>query len=172
MLLIKGFTMKGKTLCYNQVFQENHMKRIFTSVISLVLFLGLFASTPDFSMVGFATLNGGTTGGSGGTETTVTTYEQLKAAVFGTSPKIVYVVGKIEVVGGGDAIEVGSNTSIIGVGNTAMISQVQLYLKNASNVIIRNLKFTAVGSTKGSDSDCISIATTSSGICSNIWIDH
>ena len=100
MLLIKGFTMKGKTLCYNQVFQENHMKRIFTSVISLVLFLGLFASTPDFSMVGFATLNGGTTGGSGGTETTVTTYEQLKAAVFGTSPKIVYVVGKIEVVGG------------------------------------------------------------------------
>ncbi|MDO9634544.1 MAG: Ig-like domain-containing protein [Paludibacter sp.] len=148
------------------------MKRLFTSAISLILFLGLFASTPDFSMVGFATLNGGTTGGAGGTEITVTTYEQLKAAVFGTSPKIVYVVGKIEVVGGGDAIEVGSNTSIIGVGNTAMISQVQLYLKNASNVIIRNLKFTALGSTKGSDSDCISIATTSSGKCSNIWIDH
>ena len=148
------------------------MKKIITSVIFTLLVIKLIATAPDFSMVGFATLNGGTTGGAGGTETTVTTYDQLKAAVFGASPKIVYVVGKIEVPGGGDAIEVGSNTSIIGIGNTAMISQVQLYLKNASNVIIRNIKFTAIGSNKGSDSDCISIATTSSGKCSNIWIDH
>lgn len=148
------------------------MKSIITSAIFTFLVINLFATSPDFSMIGFATLNGGTTGGAGGTETTVSSYEQLKSVVFGTTPKIVYVVGKIEVPGGGDAIEVGSNTSIIGIGNTAMISQVQLYLKNASNVIIRNLKFTAVGSTKGSDSDCISIATTSSGKCSNIWIDH
>lgn len=105
------------------------MKSIITSAIFTFLVINLFATSPDFSMIGFATLNGGTTGGAGGTETTVSSYEQLKSAVFGTTPKIIYVVGKIEVPGGGDAIEIGSNTSIIGIGNTAMISQVQLYLK-------------------------------------------
>ena len=143
-----------------------------TALIFISFTLIAQIATPDFGLVGFATQNGGTTGGAGGTETTVSTYEGLKAAVAGAVKKTVYVVGKIEVSGGGESIEVGSNTSIIGVGITATISQVQLYLKNASNVIIRNITFTAIGSTKGSDSDCISIATTSSGKCSNIWIDH
>lgn len=154
------------------------MKKIFTFLFSIVLCGVLFAQKPDFNLYGFAAENGGTTGGNaaGAVTHTVTTYDELAAALTrekgSTEPRIVKVVGTIEVPGGGEAIEVGSDITLFGADGNAMISQIQLYIKNAHNIIIRNLRFTAVGSNKGSDSDCISIATTSSNRCNNIWIDH
>lgn len=153
------------------------MKNIYLFLLLLLGCINLWGQTPDFSCVGFAAQNGGTTGGKGAASIiNVSTEDELRAALTrgknATEPRIVHVFGKIEHAGGGEAIEVGSDITLFGATEDAMISQINLYVKNASNIIIRNLKFSAVGSTKGSDSDCISIATTSSGKCQNIWIDH
>jgi len=52
-----------------------------------------------------------TTGGSGGTSTTVTTLDELIAAVEGTDAKIVIIDGTIT---GNEVVRVGSNTSVLG----------------------------------------------------------
>jgi pectate lyase len=63
--------------------------------------------------VGYATTNGGTSGGKGGQIVTVSTQAELQAAVEGTDAKIVLVNGKITATG---SVKVGSNKSIIGTG--------------------------------------------------------
>lgn len=151
------------------------MKNIYLLFILLMSFLPGYAQTPDFSCVGFAALNGGTTGGAGGETVRVKTYEELVTAAGGEkdkTPRIIEVEGKIEIAGGGGPIQIGSNKTLVGVGNTAFISQIELYIKNTSNIIIQNIRFSAIGSNKGSSADMISIATTSSNYCRNIWIDH
>ena len=66
--------------------------------------------------VGYATTNGGTSGGRGGQVVSVATQAELQAAVEGTDPKIVLVTGKISAAG---SVKVGSNKSIIGAGPAA-----------------------------------------------------
>lgn len=129
---------------------------------------------PDFSCVGFASLNGGTTGGEGGQEVTVVNLEQFKKYVSekDATPRIIYVKGTLEGAGGGEIVAIGSNKSIIGIGQSGKVSKVQFYLKNSKNIIIKNVFFTMENSTLGGDADCISIATTGSAKCQNIWIDH
>ena len=61
--------------------------------------------------LGFAATNGGTTGGQGGSITTVTSLSALKSAVSGDTPAIVIVAGTIS---GNEPVKVGSNKSIIG----------------------------------------------------------
>jgi pectate lyase len=51
------------------------------------------AAVNDVATVGYATLNGGTTGGSGGTVTRVSTLDALKTAVTGSAKKIVVLTG-------------------------------------------------------------------------------
>ena len=132
------------------------------------------AETPDFSCVGFAAMNGGTTGGNGGQEVTVTNLTQFKKYVSekDITSRIIYVKGTLEGAGGGEIVAIGSNKTIIGIGTGGKVSKVQFYCKNSTNLILRNLFFTMKGSTLGSDADCVSIATTSSSKCSNIWVDH
>lgn len=149
------------------------MKRLSMMILFALSLITLSAQVqPDFSMKGFAAIGDGTTGGAGGASVVVSNHEELSKAVAGNTPAVIYVNGEIDPGNGGILIEVGSNKTIIGIGATATISKIQLYLKNASNVIIRNLRFSMIGSTLGSDADCISIATTSSNVCRNIWIDH
>ncbi|MAD85547.1 MAG: hypothetical protein CL912_21515 [Deltaproteobacteria bacterium] len=64
-------------------------------------------------------LNGGTTGGKGGTTTTVSTYAQFTAAVSSDTAKIVVVSGTITQTA--DQVKVGSNTSIIGKNSGAKL---------------------------------------------------
>ena len=52
-----------------------------------------------------------TTGGSGGPTVTVTTFDQLTAAVQGNAAKIVIVNGAIT---GSGRVRIGSNTSVLG----------------------------------------------------------
>jgi pectate lyase len=68
---------------------------------------------------GYASLNGGTTGGKGGTTTTVSTYAQFTAAVSSDTAKIVIVSGTITATA--DQVKVGSNTSIIGKNSSAKL---------------------------------------------------
>src|SRR5688572_1984941 len=70
------------------------------------------ASLQDVATVGYATTNGGTTGGKGGKTIKVSTLKELTAAVKGDSAAIVLITGPIK--GSGDNVKVGSNKSVVG----------------------------------------------------------
>lgn len=69
------------------------------------------ATISDKATIGYATLNGGTTGGAGGSVTTVSTLAQFTAAAKSPAKLIIVVKGTIS---GAASIRVGSNKSIIG----------------------------------------------------------
>lgn len=150
------------------------MKKLLFLCFAIAYALNIYSQAPDFSCVGFAAENGGTTGGKGGQEVTVTNLEDFKKYVSekDQTPRVIYVKGTLKGSGGGEVIAIGSNKSIIGIGDEAKVLKVQFYCKNSKNLIIQNLFFSMEGSTLGSDADCISIATTGSDKCQNIWIDH
>lgn len=81
--------------------------------------LGKRASASDAAF-GYASQNGGTTGGTGGTTTTVSSYAAFTSAVSGDSKKVIYVSGPISETA--DQVKVGSNTSIIGKDDTAILT--------------------------------------------------
>ncbi|KAG9119006.1 hypothetical protein FRC07_006190, partial [Ceratobasidium sp. 392] len=118
------------------------------------------ASVSDKATIGFATLNGGTTGGGTATPATVTTLAALKAAVTGNTAKVVLISGTIT---GAETFKVGSNTSIIGKSGAALVG-VGISVNSVSNVIIRNLKISKVLATYG---DVIGVASSN-----RVWIDH
>ncbi|KAF2137386.1 polysaccharide lyase family 1 protein [Aplosporella prunicola CBS 121167] len=117
------------------------------------------AATP----VGYASQNGGVTGGAGGTTTTVSTLPQITEALQkkDDSKKVVYVKGKIT---GSEKIYVGSNKSILGVDSDSGLEGVGLLVRDAKNVIIRNL---AISKVEADNGDAISIDGST-----NVWVDH
>ncbi|KAJ5769058.1 hypothetical protein N7520_003617 [Penicillium odoratum] len=119
------------------------------------------ASVSDAAF-GYASQNGGTTGGYGGTTTTVSSYAAFTSAVSGDSKKVVYVSGPISKTA--DQVKVGSNTSIIGKDYTAILTGFGLLVKEESNVIIRNLGVKKVLADNG---DAIGVQYSN-----NVWIDH
>ncbi len=129
------------------------------------------SAAPDFSLVGFATQNGGTKGGEGGKTITVKSYADLKSYAENAEAYVIYVQGTITNGAAGGQIRVKSNKSVIGIGSTAFLQGVGLDISNQNNVIVRNLKMTLVGTTTPSGvngGDVVSI----SGTSKNIWIDH
>lgn len=146
--------------------------RIQCIVIGGILAAGAVrAATPNFDLVGFATQNGGTTGGKGGTVVTVKTLADLKKYAEGAAACIIHVEGTISGGTAGAKVSVKSNKSIIGVGSTAFLQGVGIDIGSQNNVIVRNLKMTLVGTSTPANvngGDVISIYGTSK----NIWIDH
>lgn len=122
--------------------------------------------------IGFASLNGGTTGGKNGTTVSVNNYADLKRYAESTTAYTILINGTITNGSSGGQIRVGSNKSLIGVGNTAFLSGIGLDIGGStSNVIVRNLKMTLIGVSTPSNingGDVIGI----SGSAHNIWIDH
>jgi pectate lyase len=96
-------------------------------------------TTINAGLVGYALVNGKTTGGQGGVETTVTTLDQLKAAVGDNITRTIYVSGTIKGAGK-DIVYVKSNKSIIGRSG-AVIEGVNLFIYTVSNIIIQNITF-------------------------------
>ncbi|MFB6343044.1 polysaccharide lyase family 1 protein [Saccharicrinis sp. FJH62] len=196
--------------------KEKAFKTIF--IISLFLISALNQSqTPDFSMIGFATLNGVTTGGEGGQIVTPTTFAELKQYVEAISaPYIIRITkefntgvdtwvnadGSIVNSDTTDAIattfgavlRVGSNKTLIGIGDQAFFNRIGLVVQCQSNIIIRNIRFTMKdvpatrdgeykildtdGVTTIGDPDCIGIQADAESIpeaeriSQHIWIDH
>ncbi|MDO3644412.1 polysaccharide lyase family 1 protein [Mucilaginibacter sp. L3T2-6] len=91
------------------------------------------------ALMGYAMVNGTTTGGLGGSVVTVSTLAELQSAVSGTAPKIIYVNGTIKG-SGDDPVRVSSNKSIIGKPG-ATIEGISLYIFTVSNIIIQNITF-------------------------------
>ncbi|KAK7692156.1 hypothetical protein QCA50_003775 [Cerrena zonata] len=138
--------------------------RLFTTALLVSSVLAIVVdkrAAPVDQLVGFATQNGGTTGGAGGPTTTVTSLAALRSAVTGASPKIVQVSGIIT--GDGEVVDVGNHTTVIGVGSNSGITGGGFRVKKGTNVIFRNLRL----SKSPAPTDLIELQTST-----NIWVDH
>lgn len=87
-----------------------------------------------FDALGVAT----TTGGGAAAPVTVTTFAELESAVSGDTAKVVQVSGTIT---GASMVDVGSNTTVVGLGTDAVLDGFGLKVDGTQNVIIANLTF-------------------------------
>ncbi|KAH9884731.1 polysaccharide lyase family 1 protein [Xylariomycetidae sp. FL2044] len=118
-------------------------------------------SREAYDLEGFARDNpiGPTTGGAGGNTVTVDNVADLTTAVSGSEPRIVYVDGSFNLT---SRIKLGSNKSLIGVGDSASFNNSGITVQDVSNVIIRNLHFSYAY-----ENDCITIQNST-----RVWVDH
>jgi len=136
------------------------VKKITTALIALFC-----CSSLSFSedLVGWATVDGTTTGGDGGIVVTVTTGKELQAAINKEITQVIKVQGKLTDL---------NRISISGISNITIEGAAQgaelvttFYIEESSNIIIRNLIVNAVS---GGQMDIFSIEES----CHHIWIDH
>ncbi|GIH10557.1 hypothetical protein Rhe02_86240 [Rhizocola hellebori] len=114
---------------------------------------------PPGNVIGWATVNGSTTGGGNASPVTVTSASALLSAISGSGAAVIRVQGTITLSGMNN---VGSNKTIIGVGSNATIVGGGLNLSSVSNVIIRNINF------RDWDDDAINLQEGAN----HVWIDH
>src|SRR5262245_28369803 len=148
----------------------------------------LNASAAAGGVTGYATLNGGTTGGAGGQVVTASTGTAIHTALCNrassSTPIIIQVQGTInhgnttKVSGdscntAADKIELKeiSNITIIGVGGGAVFDQLGIHIRDSSNIIIQNVTVRNVkksGSPLSNGGDAIGMEST----VRNVWVDH
>ncbi|KAL2843432.1 pectin lyase fold/virulence factor [Aspergillus pseudodeflectus] len=141
--------------------------KFFISITLLLHFTALVWAGCEDNADGFAALNGGTTGGNGGTVVTVTSQADLERYAKACGKYVIKVSGRINISPKGTEIDVANHKTIIGIGADAEISGGGFRIINRHNVIIRNLR---IGNTDGgeeSDWDGVQADTST-----NIWIDH
>ncbi|ARQ70353.1 pectate lyase family protein [Streptomyces marincola] len=146
------------------------------------------ASAATGSATGYATQNGGTTGGAGGQTVRATTGTAIHAALCNrassSTPIIIQVEGTInhgntsKVSGDSCNTAAGvielkqiSNVTIVGVGRGATFDQLGIHIREASNIIIQNVTVRNVkksGSPTSNGGDAIGME---SGV-RNVWVDH
>ncbi|KAE8329148.1 putative pectate lyase B [Aspergillus sergii] len=110
--------------------------------------------------IGYCTQNGGTTGGAAGDTVTVTDLASLTEAAESETPLTIIVSGAIE---GSAKIRVASDKTIYGESGSS-ITGVGFYIRQVSNVIMRNLK---IGQVLADNGDAIGIDEST-----NVWVDH
>ncbi|MCA1902036.1 MAG: pectate lyase [Candidatus Hydrogenedens sp.] len=113
---------------------------------------------------GWASQNNGTTGGNNTQPITITTLEDLQKHLATSEPKTIIINGTIGE-GLSTKIQVNSNKTIIGQ-NGALLKG-SFYIKDAQNVIIRNLIIEGPGAIDVNGPDCITVDNST-----NIWLDH
>ncbi|KAI2627188.1 pectin lyase fold/virulence factor [Xylaria nigripes] len=114
-----------------------------------------------WGLVGYGNTNplGTTTGGGEGETVTIDNLDDLSAAISSDEPRVIYVDGSFNLT---SRLRMGSNKSLIGIGNTATFENNGITISDASNVIIRNVK---ISHAYGDDGISIQNST-------RIWIDH
>jgi pectate lyase len=155
--------------------------------------IGVALPTPQASAAvgnatGYATQNGGTTGGAGGQTVRATTGTAIHAALCGraasSTPIIIEVEGTInhgntaKVSGASCNTAAGvielkqiSNVTIVGVGAGAVFDQLGIHIRESSNIIIQNVTVRNVkksGSPTSNGGDAIGMEST----VRNVWVDH
>ncbi|MDX3310522.1 pectate lyase family protein [Streptomyces sp. NPDC054884] len=146
------------------------------------------ASAAGAGATGFATQNGGTTGGAGGTTVRATTGTQIHQALCSragsSTPIVIQVEGTITVgntakVSGGSCntaagvIELKgiSNVTLVGVGTGAVFDQIGIHIRQSSNIIVQNVTVQNVkksGSPTSNGGDAIGMESD----VHNVWVDH
>ncbi|MBU0913858.1 MAG: pectate lyase [Gammaproteobacteria bacterium] len=128
------------------------------------------------TVYGYASENGGTTGGSGDNkvEVTVCTGEEMINALKNKDPAkplTIWVNGAITLQNAKNSridIKDISNVSIVGLGSQGEMAGIGFNIVRANNIIIRNLRIHHVRANLGAPGDGISME----GPVRNIWIDH
>ncbi|GAA3931459.1 T9SS type A sorting domain-containing protein [Chitinophaga oryziterrae] len=143
-------------------------------LMALLCHAHLFAQT-QCAVVGWASQNGGVTGGGTATATVVTNYNDLKTAITSSSVKVVHISGTITIPSAGRiSLQDQSGKTIYGLPGSKLVSTDQtkdgsgiLYVKRCSNIIFRNVTLEGPGAydTDGWDNMTLDNST-------NIWIDH
>ncbi|MFJ2705741.1 polysaccharide lyase family 1 protein [Streptomyces sp. NPDC087428] len=146
------------------------------------------ASAAAAGATGYATQNGGTTGGAGGTTVRATTGTAIHAALCGradsSTPITIEVEGTINHANttkvSGDSCNTAagvielkqiSNVTIVGVGNGAVFDQLGIHIRESSNIIIQNVTVRNVkksGSPTSNGGDAIGMESN----VRNVWVDH
>ncbi|MFG1976118.1 pectate lyase [Nonomuraea fuscirosea] len=159
-----------------------------TAAAAAVVLPMIQASAAVGTVTGYASANGGTTGGAGGQTVRATTGTAIHAALCGrassSTPITIEVEGTInhgntsKVSGGSCNTAAGvielkqiSNVTIIGVGNGAVFDQLGIHIREARNIIIQNVTVRNVkksGSPTSNGGDAIGME---SGV-RNVWVDH
>ncbi|PDP87785.1 pectate lyase [Glycomyces fuscus] len=146
------------------------------------------ASAQTGSATGYASQNGGTTGGAGGQTVRATTGTQIHEALCNrpstSTPIVIEVEGTInhgntsKVSGDGcetadDVIELKriSNVTIVGTGGGAVFDQLGIHIRESSNIVIQNVTVRNVkksGSPTSNGGDAIGMESS----VRNVWVDH
>ncbi|WP_033338374.1 pectate lyase family protein [Catenuloplanes japonicus] len=154
----------------------------------LAVALPMQANAATGGVTGYATQNGGTTGGAGGQTVTASTGTAIHTALCNrassSTPIIIQVSGTInhgnttKVSGdscntAADKIELKeiSNVTIIGTGSGAVFDQLGIHIRDSSNIIIQNVTVRNVkksGSPTSNGGDAIGMEST----VRNVWVDH
>ncbi|MFE6042218.1 polysaccharide lyase family 1 protein [Streptomyces sp. NPDC056452] len=140
------------------------------------------------SATGYASQNGGTTGGAGGQTVRATTGTAIHQALCGrasaSTPITIEVEGTINhgntAKVSGDSCNTAdgvielkqiSNVSIVGVGSGAVFDQLGIHIRESSNIIIQNVTVKNVkksGSPTSNGGDAIGMESD----VRNVWVDH
>ncbi|WP_433618656.1 pectate lyase family protein [Dactylosporangium sp. CA-139114] len=146
------------------------------------------ASAATGGVTGYATQNGGTTGGAGGQTVRATTGTAIHTALCSrassSTPIIIQVEGTITVGNtakvSGDSCNTAagvielkqiSNVTIVGVGAGALFDQIGIHIRESSNIIIQNVTVQNVkksGSPTSNGGDAIGMESS----VHNVWVDH
>jgi len=114
------------------------MERTLFLVVVVAIFLSCFTSNA-LAVDGWASQNGGTTGGGSLTPIDVSTAADFKTNVESNSPCVVRVVGTIDLGGG---VNIKSNKTIMGLdANSTIIGRLG-FTNGSSNIIIQGLNIT------------------------------
>jgi pectate lyase len=116
----------------------------------------IVSAQTNYDMVGFATLDGGTTGGGNAATTTVSNATDFETALNNSSPMVILISGTISF----GTLDTKPNKTIIGLGSNAKISG-NLKLTHTSNIIVRNITFDTA------PDDLVTVQNSQ-----HIWIDH
>ncbi|MBL0358167.1 MAG: DUF3616 domain-containing protein [Chitinophagaceae bacterium] len=148
-----------------------------TSIHIIVLFIvPLQCFAQDICMpVGWATQNGGVTGGGNAAATVVSSYTSLKTAITSSSVKVVYISGVITIPSGGKiSFQDQTGKTVFGLPGSRLISADLtaagsgiLYVKRCTDIILRNITFEGPGAYDTDGNDNLTIEN-----CTRVWIDH
>ncbi|MGM1065119.1 pectate lyase family protein [Saccharothrix sp. Mg75] len=146
------------------------------------------ASAAAGTATGYASQNGGTTGGQGGATVRANTgtkiHQALCSRAGSSTPIIIEVEGTINhgntTKVSGDSCETAagvielkriSNVTIIGVGGGAVFDQLGIHIRESRNIVIRNVTIRNVkksGSPTSNGGDAIGMEKN----VRNVWVDH
>lgn len=141
-----------------------------------VFFSAFFASAQDqCQVVGWATQNGGVTGGGNATPTVVSDYNSLKNAVTDDDVKVIHVSGTITFPNNGRiSFQDQSGKTIFGLPGSKLVSTDLspsgsgiFNAKRLDNIILQNLVFEGPGAYDTDGNDNLTLDDSR-----NVWVDH